>query len=68
MKRIYANWRLKCGENQWLKLTVVGETGPKGTAASNGPTVLGLDPIFFCTPSENANMQQGQIEIGNLDK
>ena len=28
MKRIYANWRLKCGENQRLKLTVVGETGP----------------------------------------
>ena len=29
MKRIYANWRLKCGENRRLKLTLVGETGPK---------------------------------------
>jgi len=29
VKRIYANWRLKCGENRRLKLTVVGETGPK---------------------------------------
>ena len=29
MKRIYANWRLKCGENRRLKLTVVGETGPE---------------------------------------
>jgi len=28
VKRIYANWRLKCGENRQLKLTV-GETGPK---------------------------------------
>jgi len=28
VKRIYANWRLKCGENRRLKLTVVGETGP----------------------------------------
>jgi len=26
--RIYANCRLKCRENQRLKLTVVGETGP----------------------------------------
>ena len=29
MKRIYANWRLKCGENRQLKLTVIGETGSK---------------------------------------
>ena len=29
MKRIYANWRLKCGENRRLKLTTVGETEPK---------------------------------------
>ena len=29
MKRIYANWRLKCIENRQLKLTIVGETGPK---------------------------------------
>ena len=29
MKWICANWRLKCGENLRLKLTVVGETGPK---------------------------------------
>ena len=29
MKRIYANWRLKCGEKRRLKLTIVGETGPK---------------------------------------
>jgi len=29
VKRIYANWRLKCEENRWLKLTGVGETGPK---------------------------------------
>jgi len=28
VKRIYANWRLKCGENRWFKLTLVGETGP----------------------------------------
>ena len=27
--RIYANWRLKCGENRRSTLTVVGETGPK---------------------------------------
>jgi len=27
VKRIYANWRLKCRENR--RLTVVGETGPK---------------------------------------
>ena len=32
MKQIYANWRLKCGENRRLKLTVVGETGPKLSA------------------------------------
>jgi len=29
VKRIYANWRLKCGENRRLKLTTVGETEPK---------------------------------------
>jgi len=29
VKRIYVNWRLKCGENRRLKLTVVGESGPK---------------------------------------
>ena len=29
VKRIYANWRLKCGENRRLKLNVVGETGPQ---------------------------------------
>ena len=29
MKRIYVNWRLKCGENQRSKLTVFGETGPQ---------------------------------------
>jgi len=27
MKRIYANWKLKFGENEQLKLTIVGETG-----------------------------------------
>jgi len=29
VKQISANWRLKCGENRRLKLTVVGETGPE---------------------------------------
>jgi len=36
MKRIYANWRLKCEENRQLRLTVVGETGPyRGTSTAS---------------------------------
>jgi len=35
VKRIYANWRLKCGENRRLKLTTVGETEPKLSSTSS---------------------------------
>ena len=54
MKQIYASWRLKCGENRRLKLTVVGEMGPNsanllwtGCNTSNCIFISGVSlPIF----------------------
>jgi len=44
VKQIYANWRLKCGENRRLKLTVVGETGPNSKLRCHYYTV----PVKLC--------------------